>query len=103
MNSFNHYAYGAVYDWIFGVAVGIKPLKEAPAYKEITLTPHPSKMLGFADASIDSRSGLIRSYWYYKGDVVYYEFNIPEGVTAHLTLPSGYTETLTSGKYHFAE
>lgn len=103
MNSFNHYAYGAVYDWIFGVASGIKPTASAPAYKEIELAPHPSKLLGSAEASIDSRNGLIRSYWYYKGDVVYYEFEIPNGVTAHLTLPSGYTETLTGGTYHFAE
>ncbi len=103
MNSFNHYAYGAVYDWIFGVAVGIKPLMEAPGYKEIAIKPHPSKLLGSAEASIDSRNGLIRSYWYYKGDVVYYEFDIPEGVTAHLTLPSGRTEILNFGIYHFAE
>lgn len=103
MNSFNHYAYGAVYDWMFGVAVGIKPTGKSPAYKEITLEPHPSKLLGSAEATIDSRNGFIRSYWYYKGDTVYYEFTIPEGVSAHLTLPSGYTETLSGGTYHFAE
>jgi alpha-L-rhamnosidase len=103
MNSFNHYAYGAVYDWIFGVSSGIMPTENAPAYKEITLAPHPSKALGFADASIDSRNGMIRSYWYYKGDVVYYEFEIPAGVTAYVTLPSGRKETLTDGKFCFAE
>ena len=103
MNSFNHYAYGCVFDWIFGVASGIKPMASAPGYKEITLEPHPNKCLGFADNSIESRNGFIRSHWYYKGDTVYYEFEIPEGVTAHLRLPSGYTETLTGGNYHFAE
>ena len=101
MNSFNHYAYGAVYDWIFGVACGIKPL--APAYKEVSIAPHPDKSLGFADASIDSRNGTIRSYWYYKGDSVYYEFDIPDGVTAHITLPSGYRTTLPFGSYRFGE
>ena len=35
MNSFNHYAYGAVYDWIFGVSSGIKTVEDAPAYKKI--------------------------------------------------------------------
>ncbi len=103
MNSFNHYAYGAVYDWLFGVACGIKTVDEAPAYKEVNIAPQPDKCLGFADASIDSRNGTIRVYWYYKGDTVYYEITVPEGVTAHLTLPSGYTETLGSGIYHFAE
>jgi alpha-L-rhamnosidase len=103
MNSFNHYAYGAVFDWIFGVSTGIKTVAEAPAYKEIELAPQPNKCLGFAISSIDSRNGTIRSHWYYKGDTVYYEFEIPAGVTAHLRLPSGYTETLTGGIYHFAE
>lgn len=103
MNSFNHYAYGAVYDWIFGVACGIKPIGEAPAYREITVEPHPSHRLGFADASIDSRNGTVRVHWYYKDEKVYYELEIPEGVTAHLTLPSGYRATLGGGNYCFAE
>lgn len=103
MNSFNHYAYGAVYDWIFGVAVGIQPIPQAPAYREVRLEPHPHPALGFADASIDSRSGRIRAHWYYKENTVYYEFEIPQGAIAHLRLPSGYTETLTGGNYHFAE
>ena len=103
MNSFNHYAYGAVYDWIFGKAVGVEPMDDAPAYREITLAPHPDRRLGFADGSIDTQFGTIRSHWYYKDDIVYYEFTIPQGVTAHLTLPSGRTETLEEGTYHFAE
>ena len=103
MNSFNHYAYGAVYDWIFGKAVGVEPMDDAPAYREITLAPHPDRRLGFADGSIDTQFGTIRSHWYYKDDIVYYEFTIPQGVTAHLTLPSGRTETLGEGTYHFAE
>jgi alpha-L-rhamnosidase len=103
MNSFNHYAYGAVFDWIFGVSSGIKPMASAPAYKEVTIAPHPDKRLGFADATIDTRNGTVRSYWYYKGDVVYYEFDIPTGVTAHVTLPSGKTHTLSAGSYRFAE
>ena len=101
MNSFNHYAYGAVFDWIFGVSCGIKPV--SPAYREVSIEPHPDKRLGFADTSIDSRSGKIRSYWYYKGDDVYYEFDVPTGVTAHIALPSGYCTTLTAGSYRFAD
>ena len=103
MNSFNHYAYGAVFDWIFGVSSGISPVAEDPAYKTVVIAPHPSKCLGWADASIDSRNGLIRSYWYYKGETVYYEFDIPAGVTAKVTLPSGRKYTLSGGSYRFAE
>ena len=103
MNSFNHYAYGAVYDWIFGVAVGIKPAETNVAYKSVTIEPHPDKRLGFADASIDTRNGKIRVHWYYKADAVYYEIDIPEGVSAELTLPSGKAYTLNGGSYAFAE
>lgn len=103
MNSFNHYAYGSVYDWIFNVCAGISPTEENPAYKEIKLAPHPCKELGFVEASINSRNGKITSYWKFEGNSVHYEFNIPEGVTAYLTLPSGYTQELKSGKHTFKD
>ena len=102
MNSFNHYAYGAVFDWIFGVAVGIKPREDGAGYRKIDLAPHPSKHLGYAKASIDSRCGRISTHWYYKGDTVYYEVEIPKGVTADLQLPSGVCKILEDGIYHFA-
>ncbi len=103
MNSFNHYAYGAVFDWMFGVGAGIEPLESGAGYRNVRIAPHPSSALGFADASIDTRHGTVRSHWYFKKDIVYYEIEIPKGVTAYLTLPSGHTETLTGGRYHFAE
>jgi alpha-L-rhamnosidase len=103
MNSFNHYAYGAVFDWIFGVSSGIKTVADAPAYRKIVFEPHPDKRLGYADASIESRCGKVRSNWYYKGDKVYYEFEVPAGSTAEITLPSGYKTTVDEGIYHFAE
>lgn len=103
MNSFNHYAYGAVLDWIFGVACGITPVEECPAYRAVRIEPHPDKRLGFADASIDTRNGNVGIRWYYKGDTVYYEISVPDGAHATLVLPSGYTEELGGGTYHFAE
>ena len=101
MNSFNHYAYGAVFDWIFGVSCGIKP--KAPAYREISFQPHPDRRLGFAETSIDSKCGTIRAHWYYKDADVYYELELPAGVTAHVTLPSGFTATVTGGIHHFTD
>ena len=103
MNSFNHYAYGAVYDWIFSTSVGISPVESAPGYREVTITPHPCRELGFAKASIESRSGKITSHWHYEGDRIHYEFEIPEGVRAHISLPGGFTKTVGSGNYVFVE
>ncbi len=103
MNSFNHYAYGAVLDWIFGVACGISPDETCPAYRHILIQPCPDRRLGFIDASLETRSGNVRVHWYYKGDTVYYEISVPEGSRATLVLPSGRTEKLDGGIYHFAE
>ena len=103
MNSFNHYAYGAVFDWIFGVSSGIKPTERAPGYEKVDIAPHPHPSLGHSDASIESRHGFIRSYWNWEDNGVRYEFEIPDGVTAALTLPSGRREILTGGKYSFFE
>ena len=103
MNSFNHYAYGAVYDWIFSTTIGINPIESAPAYREVNIIPHPCRGLGFAKAYIESRSGKITSHWYYNGDAVHYEFEIPEGVIAHITLPGGFTETVGSGVIKVSE
>ena len=101
MNSFNHYAYGAVFDWIFGVACGIKPCADAPGYEKILIAPHPDRSLGFADASIDTKHGTVRVHWYYKEDRVAYEIEIPAGTTAVLTLPNRSPLTLGAGTYLF--
>ena len=101
MNSFNHYAYGAVYDWIFGVSLGIKPTEAG--YKSVSIKPHPNKALGFAEASIETKYGKIRSYWYYKDGAIYYEVDVPRDITATVVLPSGYTERVSGGTFHFSE
>jgi alpha-L-rhamnosidase len=102
MNSFNHYAYGAVFDWIFGVAVGIKPDESDVAYRRINIEPHPSRALGYADGSIKTELGRVRVHWYYKGERVYYEIEIPKGATARVKLPDGTARELCGGVYHFA-
>jgi alpha-L-rhamnosidase len=43
MNSFNHYAYGAVYDWIFGKALGVRTDEDQVAFARVSLEPHPSR------------------------------------------------------------
>ena len=103
MNSFNHYAYGAVFDWMFGVSAGVTPTESAPGYKVVNIAPKPHRNLGFTDASIDTRYGTVRSYWCYEGEEIIYEFDIPSGVTANLTLPGGREEKLVEGHYKFTE
>lgn len=101
MNSFNHYAYGAVYDWIFGVAAGIKPLEDDAGYKHILLKPHPDKRIGFLEAAIETRFGKLSSRWYYDNDKVRFEFDIPTESTAEIVLPDGTHNTVIGGKHIF--
>jgi alpha-L-rhamnosidase len=101
MNSFNHYAYGSVWDWIYANAAGISTLEDAVAFKRIKLAPKPTKELGFVRCSLDTVAGKVESNWYYKGDKVYFEFGVPEGSVAEITLPNGKYYEAGAGVHHF--
>ena len=101
MNSFNHYAYGAVFDWIFGVAAGIAPL--TAGYETTRVAPHPDRRLGFAKTAIETRHGRLSVHWYYRDERVVYELTVPAAMTVEFVLPSGKTHMLTKGSWLFAE
>lgn len=63
MNSFNHYAYGSVADWIYMTAAGIRSMEEYPGYSKVIIAPHPDARLDWLTATLDTRHGLIRSAW----------------------------------------
>ena len=92
MNSFNHYAYGSVCQWIWECAAGIAADPAEPGFKHIVMKPVPDKRLGHLDASFQSAAGLIKSSWKYEGDTWTWTFTVPEGATATVTLP-GETES----------
>ena len=87
MNSFNHYAYGCVCQWLWEVAAGICADTNSPGFKHIVMKPIPDKRLGSLKAEYQSAVGLIKSEWRYEGDNWIWHFTIPEGVTATVTLP----------------
>lgn len=96
MNSFNHYAYGCVCQWIWETAAGIAADPAKPGFKHIIMKPVPDKRLGSIDAVYHSAAGTIRSAWNYQGDVCTWSFTIPDGAEASVTLP-GEKETRTYG------
>ncbi|MBQ1634615.1 MAG: family 78 glycoside hydrolase catalytic domain [Bacteroidaceae bacterium] len=100
MNSFNHYAYGCVCEWIWETAAGIAADPAEPGFKHIIMKPVPDKRLGSVSAEYNSAAGLIKSEWNYDGDKWVWNFTIPEGATATVTLP-GETESkdYKAGKY----
>ena len=102
MNSFNHYAYGAVYDWMFGDMVGLTVSEDGVGYEKITYCPHTDKRIGFAQASLQTRRGKLAASWKYLPDgTVRYELTLPKTTTATVRLPGQPEQTLTGGSYVF--
>jgi alpha-L-rhamnosidase len=100
MNSFNHYAYGAVCAWIWETVAGIAPDPAAPGFRHIIMKPVPDKRLGHVNATYDSAAGTIRSAWHYEGDRCIWEFTVPEGATASVTLPgASEAQNYAAGSY----
>jgi len=87
MNSFNHYAYGCVCEWIWKTVAGIASDISNPGFKHIIMKPIPDKRLGHIDAEYKSAAGIIKSSWKYEGDKWIWKFTIPNGATASVTLP----------------
>ena len=100
MNSFNHYAYGAVLAWIYKTAAGIAADPKNPGFKNIIMAPKPDRRLGYVKAEYKSAAGLIKSAWRYEGHDWIWEFTIPEGTTAEVAIP-GENEVrhYSSGRY----
>ncbi|MBO5780258.1 MAG: family 78 glycoside hydrolase catalytic domain [Muribaculaceae bacterium] len=100
MNSFNHYAYGCVCEWLWETAAGIAADPASPGFKNIIMAPVPDRRLGHLDAEYQSAAGLIKSSWRYEGDLWHWTFTIPEGATATVTLPGSTTPfNLPSGTH----
>ena len=89
MNSFNHYAYGCVCEWMWKTMAGIASDSADPGFKHIIMKPVPDRRLGFVRASYKSAAGLIESEWRYEGDKWIWEFSIPKGAKASVSLPDG--------------
>ncbi|MBO7654693.1 MAG: family 78 glycoside hydrolase catalytic domain [Kiritimatiellae bacterium] len=87
MNSFNHYAYGAVLAWMYKTAAGIAADPAMPGFKRIIMAPKPDPRLGYVKAEYRSAAGLIKSAWRYEGGKWIWDFTVPEGATALVTLP----------------
>ncbi|MBO5066750.1 MAG: family 78 glycoside hydrolase catalytic domain, partial [Clostridia bacterium] len=101
MNSFNHYAYGSVGDWLYTTVAGIDSDFNEPAYKHIIFRPLPNKELGYAKARILTENGEIVSSWEYtgNGNECKFSFTIPAGSYATLYLDNEEYE-FESGTYN---
>lgn len=87
MNSFNHYAYGAIEEWIMSHNLGIQRDENRPGYKHILMQPKIDDTFSFVKGGFRSVYGDISSAWEIKPSGTEIEFTIPANTTATFTLP----------------
>jgi alpha-L-rhamnosidase len=95
MNSFNHYAYGAVGDWLYRVVAGLDTDPDAPGHKRVLVRPQPGGGLTYAEATLDSMYGRIESKWTLDNDVFQLAVTIPPNSEAVVHLPTQDVKRIT--------
>jgi alpha-L-rhamnosidase len=98
MNSYNHYAYGAVGDWMYGVMAGINTKEDAPGFAKIFFAPVPDERIDWFKAEINTARGKVSSRWWHENGRVHYEIETPVDSTA---LIDGKMYELSAGKHIF--
>ena len=95
MNSFNHYAYGAIGDWLYRVVAGIELDPAEPGYKHIIIRPSPGGGLTYARASLRSMYGEIASGWELSGGRLTVRVTVPPNTHATIRLPGARLASVT--------
>jgi alpha-L-rhamnosidase len=103
MNSFNHYAYGAIGAWMYAVIGGIAVDPERPGYKHIVMRPLPGGDLTRAEAQLRSIHGTIRSAWTTEGGGFDWQITVPANTTATVYVPAGEGVAVREGDIPAAE
>lgn len=101
MNSFSHYAFGGVAEWMFRNLAGIDMLDNG--FRRIVIRPEPNKTLGPVSATYNSINGEIRSAWSLAGDDLQLEVTIPANTTAQIWVPAKAPELVNEGGLPLSE
>ena len=94
MNSFNHYAFGAIGEWMYENIIGIQPDPESPGFVHFILKPRPGGSLIWARGSYESISGTISAGWKKEGNRFEYEFTVPANTSATVYVPGKSADTI---------
>jgi len=99
MNSFNHYAYGAIGDWMYRVMAGLDTYEDGVGYKHSCIMPHIGGGFTNASASLETYYGKLSSSWKTEGDKLTLDIEIPANTEATLYIPAKEaTHILEGGK-----
>jgi alpha-L-rhamnosidase len=100
MTSFNHYALGAVCDWVYQVIGGLRPAE--PGYRSVLVRPVPGPGIDWARTRLDSPVGHIEVYWKKtSGSYLTVEADIPGDTPATVELPDGSVWKVKGGHHVF--
>ena len=99
--SYNHYAYGAVGDFLYRRVAGIEPTKGG--YKEFRVKPIIGGGLTYAKASVKTPYGMAGSEWRVEDGKFFLKVTVPVSCTCRVTMPNGKQVTLQSGEYDLEE
>lgn len=97
MNSFNHYAYGAIGEWLYSTVAGIDFDEAQPGYKRIIFRPRPGGQLTSAKAHLDSMRGRIASEWQLDGEALDWKIQVPANTEAEIWVPCAESQSVTEG------
>jgi alpha-L-rhamnosidase len=95
MNSFNHYAYGAIGDWMYKTVAGINYNADEPGYKKITIAPKPGGNFTNASAKLETLYGEVMSSWKLVDNKFTLDVIIPTNTSANIILPSSANARVT--------
>ncbi|WP_066630770.1 alpha-L-rhamnosidase [Labilibacter marinus] len=95
MNSFNHYAYGAIGEWLYSHVAGISIDVKNPGYKHILFHPHPGGGLTNAKYELNTVYGEVKSAWKINDEQFVYDVTIPANSTGTVTLPNAKGKIIT--------
>ncbi|MFS0868329.1 family 78 glycoside hydrolase catalytic domain [Paenibacillus xylanilyticus] len=85
MNSFNHYAYGAIGEWLYRYVAGIRSDEQHPGFHVVHIEPEPGPGMEWVEASLDTMYGRVASSWYRREN---------KGMEVHVTIPANATGTV---------
>ncbi|MBS1512321.1 MAG: family 78 glycoside hydrolase catalytic domain [Bacteroidetes bacterium] len=95
MNSFNHYSYGAIGDWMYRVMAGLDTYDDGPGYKHIKIQPHIGGGFTKASATLQTYYGAVTSSWLITDGKLAMDVTIPANATATIFIPSAAASAIT--------
>jgi alpha-L-rhamnosidase len=102
MNSFNHYSYGAIGDWMYRVVAGLDTYEDGPGYRHSRISPHPGGGLTSAAADLETGYGMLSAHWRLDGGALLLDLVIPANTHSTVYIPAPEGGRITENGHNLA-